>query len=346
MKISLSQSALTTLRRVAKARKQHIKDTVYDLVPLAKSVNDPRPCPCPVKQISLKASAHISDEELSQLFEGMLTQSTDRVRRTDGIPDVKLSFQVDAHGNRGVKLPNGRVLFESGPTNRSARIFPFFKDLAPKNWTVEEYHLSSQVRQRYLRYVQDPGIIHFPSHAKVAVDAGAYIGWKAIAFADIMGADSTTVAIEIDKSAYELMCRNVKANNLEGRVIPIYAAIGENNETTTLYRRGSHGKNSVVVPVENAKPVGQIETRALESIFSDVGLRKVDYLNLQLNGAEAAALSGLGGWRDRVRTVFAATPYNLNGAPTRPTVVRELERAGFSVVDEGKPGRVIAQRRE
>ncbi len=226
---------------------------------------------------------------------------------------------------------------------RDEALFEVVKDRLPADWGPVEYKMGVLVQQRYLKYLSHPGSFHFPAHAQVAVDAGCYIGCKAIAMADAMGPACRVIAIEIADDNFELLERNIAENGLSDRVKPVRAAISDVDGLGQHFLRHEVGMGHSLVATERGGPTGAVlETKSLATIFSELGLDAIDYLNIQLNGAEPQAIAGLGRWISRVGTFFVACPYTVGGASLRPSIVEPLKKAGCTILDDGKTRRVVA----
>ena len=69
----------------------------------------------------------------------------------------------------------------------------------------------------------------------VAVDVGANIGYYTILLADKVGKTGKVYAFEPDKINFEILLKNIKANNLEN-VIAVNVAVGSKNGKDYLYK--------------------------------------------------------------------------------------------------------------
>lgn len=259
---------------------------------------------------------------------------------------MPVEFVRTEHGNLAVKLEGGRTLVDPGePATLYRELFPYVRDRLPSYYSLEHYHLVCQAEQRYLKYLQRPSKFYIPDEASVMVDAGAYIGFKAMAMADHMGPRGVVIAIEMMRDNYETLLDNIELNGLWGRIIPVHVAVSDGAPRVRHYRRSEDRKTNSIVAIDGAEAgeLGEVPGESLESILGRCGVEHVDYLNVQLNGAELNALRGLGSYLERTRTVFAASPHRVEGEPLRQPIVDLLEGQGFSVVEEDKPGRVVAQ---
>lgn len=349
--VNLDPSTARRLRQLARIRREDVQATISYLSPRIGASSSPKGYAEPkgddARRIRLPDGFPLALDAIE--VAGRLTAISDAlprlIRRTDGPPPIPLQCGSE-DGLFFARLPSGRIIYEHAKvTPRETAMFEYVKDTLPTGWGLAEYHMGILVQQRYLKYISEPGAFHFPEGASVAVDAGCYVGAKALAMIDLMGASGKVVAVEMGDENFAVLERNVEANGLRGRILPVHAAISDSDGTTHGRRRGTGMMGNTIVAAELSAETGvAVNTRTLASIFSEVGLDRIDYLNIQLNGAEPLAVAGLGAYIDRVGIYFVACPYQVGGVPIRQRIVEPLAAEGYEILDEGKEGRVIAFR--
>lgn len=124
----------------------------------------------------------------------------------------------------------------------------------------------------------------------VVVDCGAHIGvftWKALE----AGA-AKVVAVEPDPANLECLRRNFKKEIAEGRVV--LAGVGvwskPGKMTLNLGNGGNTGVNSMVEK-ESDKSI-EVPVTTLDQLVKDLGLAKVNFVKMDIEGAEREALAG------------------------------------------------------
>lgn len=347
VEFNVSEEAFRRMQRLARARRQKLSDLLSDFLPSLLEESPRARISGDDRTLRVKASSACDPEDVSRVFEAFGSGLPRKVRRSAGGPDVPVEFVRTERGDLAVTLESGRMLVDPGEPARLYRdLFPYVRDRLPSYYSLEHYHLACQAEQRYLKYLHEPAKFHLPDSASVMVDAGAYVGFKAMAMADHMGPQGLVIAIEMMGDNYETLVYNIELNGLSDRIVPIHVAVSDGTPTARHYRRSEDRKTNSIVAIDGAGPgeLGEVRAESLESILARVGVGHVDYLNVQLNGAESSALAGLGSYLERTGTVFAACPHKVRGEPLRQPIVDLLEGGGFEIVEEGKPGRVVAQR--
>ena len=237
-----------------------------------------------------------------------------------------------------IKLKMGRVFYglPSEPHHRA--LYTFLADLLPKQITPETYHLANEIQGRYFK-VNYRGM---PGPGGVIVEAGAYIGFKAIRFADIVGPTGKVVAIEMIPDNAKLMDRNVRANGIENVVTTVCSGLwDEPGEFTAIYK--NYQQNSLV-HLDDREYANQmtVKTDTLDNILDRVSVQRIDFLNMQINGAELEALRGLKRRINDVKLLRIASYYKRQGKPTVDACCKILDELGCVVLNRSPAGSIYA----
>lgn len=134
------------------------------------------------------------------------------------------------------------------------------------------------------------------------VDAGANHGYYTVLFADLVGSAGRVAAIEPNPVTAEFLRRSVRVNGYEDRVEVFEKALASaDNLILVFLAPGSEPKNARVVSDIEA---GHSDTITVSSARLDTllaGWPRLDFIKIDVEGAEEAMLSG--GWgiisRDR-----------------------------------------------
>jgi hypothetical protein len=101
---------------------------------------------------------------------------------TDGPYLENFSFFRQQEGLLGIQAGGVKILdFELGKA-RDTEVFRLVHDLLPE-MTYEEYRVYNTFNSQYLRLVREPDLFTMPRLQETAVDAGCYVGYKALAMA-------------------------------------------------------------------------------------------------------------------------------------------------------------------
>lgn len=241
-------------------------------------------------------------------------------------------------GTPFIKLKMGRIFFGLPCEPHHKALYTFLADLLPEKITPETYHLANEIQGRYFS-VNYRGM---PGAGGVIVEAGAYIGFKAIAFADIVGPTGKVIAIEMIPENAKLMERNVKANGLENVITCVSSGLwNEPGEFTATFK--NYQQNSLV-ELDDRKYKNQmtVKTDTLDNILDRTEVKTVDFLNMQINGAELEALPGLKRRINDVKLLRIASYYKRKGQPTVDVCCRILDELGCVVLNQSPAGSIYA----
>jgi FkbM family methyltransferase len=161
----------------------------------------------------------------------------------------------------------------------------------------------------------------------VFVDGGANDGYYTVFAAKQVGAAGRVVAIEPSDREFERLLANVNVNSL-GNVEAVKAALGSSpGEATLSVADGEHaGQNAVGETISNASVqiVGRetIRVTTLDALVTELGLERVDYVKLDVEGSELDALAGGSGTIERFRPLLQV---EIEGERLAPRNVRKSD---------------------
>ena len=127
----------------------------------------------------------------------------------------------------------------------------------------------------------------------VFVDGGANIGKHSMYFLKLCekyNKKHSLLCIEPFPSTREVLLKNMKGRDV--KLLPI--ALGEKNDTVKFYHdQGSvSGANSTIRHYYLNSGYIEIQQKNLDTVVIDEGISKIDFLKLDIEGAEVKALSG------------------------------------------------------
>lgn len=165
-------------------------------------------------------------------------------------------------------------------------------------------------------------------NGSVVLDIGAHIGYYTLLFAKRVGPHGKIYAFEPDPTNFALLKKNVEANHYQN-VVLVNKAVSDKTGKGTLYlsqyASGDHrtyarpGRKSV--PVKTAK-------------IDEVVKEKVDFVKMDVQGAEAKALAGMQNVLKKsphVKLLMEFWPKGLRGHGNDPEeMLKTLQRVGFT----------------
>lgn len=236
-------------------------------------------------------------------------------------------------GHPWVRTTSGRIFYDHPATAKDALMYVLLRDRMPAKLNVETAVVAANAIRRYVH-----GTANVPDDAKVVIDAGCYIGYKALAYADKVGPAGRVVAIEMMPDNYDLLCRNVEANDLTDRITTVNCGLSDREGTVTA-RRSRKQQATIADDIDQLAGFRgdcEVAMDTLANVFDrTLADQDVDFLNVQVNGNELAVLQGLGPWAKRVKHYYVASPYSQGGRRIRDQVVDWFTSQGITVTEVG-----------
>ncbi len=129
-----------------------------------------------------------------------------------------------------------------------------------------------------------------PKNGDVFLDIGAHVGKYALQVAKAIRKDGLVIAIEPDPRNYRLLRKNIQINKLNN-VIALNIAAWNDNKPLKLFI----GKNSQHSSIKRNEGLGWItvEGKCLDDILTKYNIRHVDWIKIDVEGAELEVLKGL-----------------------------------------------------
>jgi FkbM family methyltransferase len=183
-------------------------------------------------------------------------------------------------------------------------------------WQLED------VRNTWLyRYDPQPG--------DVIVDVGAGIGSETFVFSRAVGAGGRVLAIEPHPETFGVLQAQVDANklaNVELEQVAVTATPGQ----VYIEDRERHERNTISGEWTEGRRQDPVEGVPLDDLRRRHGLERIDFLKMNIEGAEAAALDGMSETIGVTRYVCIAC-HDFLGLPTRERVASFLRDCGFTI---------------
>lgn len=175
----------------------------------------------------------------------------------------------------------------------------------------ERFFQTADPELEFVRTVLKPG--------QVFVDAGAYHGWYAITASRIVGDLGRVLAFEPNPDAYALLVCNIALSGCPN-VWTVEAALTDSEGDGLLYQGPVDGGSSGLAPMEGWRGQAKVALRRLDSVLAELGIRRVDMMKVDVQGAEASLLRGAMGmlqaWRPIIIFEIDATAAREMGVPT------------------------------
>lgn len=163
----------------------------------------------------------------------------------------------------------------------------------------------------------------------VILDLGANVGYTAVHFAQVYP-EARVVAVELDKQNYEAARNHTRDYP---RCTLINAAVWSEDGTVS-YDAGEEAWGFHVESNGNgnggaARPMTTAQAKTLTTIMADNKISEVDYIKMDIEGAEWPVLSTADGWLERVKSIKVEIHPKFNKDATYENCARILTGRGF-----------------
>jgi FkbM family methyltransferase len=181
---------------------------------------------------------------------------------------------------------------------------------------------------------------YLPKEGDTIVDVGAGTGWETLLFSRRVGRSGRVISIEAHPGVFRCLSKMCAENELEN-VTLMQVAVADQEGQVELSNSPEHEGNSIVGAVSGIS----VPCRTLEYIFRSLGLSRVDFLKMNIEGAERLAVSGMGEMVRKTKNVcischdFLADEGGPNELRTKADVIAFLKEKGFVVSVRESDGR-------
>jgi FkbM family methyltransferase len=160
----------------------------------------------------------------------------------------------------------------------------------------------------------------------VVIDAGAFVGMFTVKMAKIVGNKGKVIAIEPEKTNSLFLKKNVKENGLKN-VIVIEKGLWSEKGKKSLYL-GYRSSPSLVYPTKKSI---EVEVDTLDNIVSELRLKDVNFIKIDVEGAEIEALKGAKRILNNNPNLVIAAYHEIGGEPAYRKIIPFLEAKNFAV---------------
>jgi FkbM family methyltransferase len=129
-----------------------------------------------------------------------------------------------------------------------------------------------------------------PSVGDTIIDVGAGVGSEIQAFSQLVGATGQVIAIEADPAAFrqlEKLTLLLKLTNVQ----ILNVAIGDSVGLAHLTQDGGDGLSNHVVDTDQSGTIA-VPMSTLDTVVSRFALQRIDFIKMNIEGAESQALAG------------------------------------------------------
>ncbi|MDD5428145.1 MAG: FkbM family methyltransferase [Candidatus Omnitrophica bacterium] len=162
----------------------------------------------------------------------------------------------------------------------------------------------------------------------IIIDCGAYIGEFTLYAAKAVGENGKVIAFEPDPDAYEKLSANISLNNLKN-VILIKKGVWSKTDKMKFVG-GTQSGNLFADKLNDNTISYEVIVTSLDDELGDLGIIKVDFIKMDIEGAEIEALKGARKILAENNTHLAIASYHsINGQKTYMEIEKILKSFGY-----------------
>lgn len=170
-------------------------------------------------------------------------------------------------------------------------------------------------------------------NTRVVVDAGAHIGIYTLKAARELLRKGKVIAIEPHPENYRLLMRNIQINGY-GNIVPFDVALSDKDAMAKLFHSPNTLSHSLVFHHSNEWT--WVETKTLDRLLNELGINYVNYIKLNIEGAELSALKGAQNTLNSARKLKILV--NAHSQSDMQHIERYLLSMGFNAEVSGQHG--------
>lgn len=210
----------------------------------------------------------------------------------------------------------------------------FDRETNSKVWFSKNSAAHKVFRNTYDPSVNKAVFRHFISSGSVVFDVGANIGMYTIFSARLAGPKGRVYAFEPTKDSFKNLLSNIILNKVDN-VTPIFSAVSDKNTLVEFVDHfQSKEQNHLATSAElgSKKTLKTLATR-LDAFIDTYEIQQIDFLKIDVEGAELSVLKSLGDKISSVAIIFfesSSRMYQQYGY-TIEDMVNFLNQNGFKV---------------
>lgn len=264
---------------------------------------------------------------------------------TDGPYLEAPTFISGEAGLLGVAAEGVRILDFEMVTDRERAVFPLIRDLLPA-MSIEQFRVYATFNSQFLRLLREPQLFTMPRLKEPAVDAGCYVGYKAMALASFVGGNPV-LAFELAGDTFEVLRKNAKANP-SLNIRPIRAALSDRRDNMTMFTRDERTMAHSLTSFSELREANEglltrdqaeetIETTLLDDYTAEFD--RLSAVHISVNGHETEVVRGGLETARKADILRVSAPYDHKGTPVHRLVTEALGGGGVQVF--GRSGAAI-----
>jgi FkbM family methyltransferase len=166
------------------------------------------------------------------------------------------------------------------------------------------------------------------------VDVGAHLGYYTRLFSRLVGPSGTVLAFESHPENFAVLTKNLSGR--KHRNVKLFeVALADQEGSLPLYVSPGSSNHSLLEGFTKAEEVIKVKSKSLDTVLSELGIARVDFVKIDVEGAEPLVLAGMRQTISRSPHINLLIEYNpaalACGGEEPKEMIAVLQKAGFQV---------------
>jgi len=196
------------------------------------------------------------------------------------------------------------------------------------------------------QYVEDVyGRYYELRDGDIVIDAGAHVGVYTVKAAKAVGKLGMVIAIEPEANNLYFLKRNIAANGLKNVIVVPKGLWDHKDKLRLQLSKISTSAHSLFTNPSVSSEFEVVEVDTLDNILNELGIKRVDFVKMDIEGAETVSLTGMAETLQSNNTLKLAIAayHTVGGKTTAKTIASKLKNRDFEIRAEA--GIVYAAKR-
>jgi len=233
-----------------------------------------------------------------------------------------------------IEIENGLIFYGFLSTPIDKVIYTFFIKKKIKNKLKKEcVRVAFDIVFRF-KEIENKEYYSSFKEGEIVLEIGAFIGYYVMRAATLVKNSGKVVGIEAIEDNYSLLQKNIHENNFNN-VLLVQKASWDSTGVLKFYRhhrQRASAKRNVVI---NSNHETNIPCDTIDSILDDLGITHVDFIRIQVNGAELETLKGMRRTLKKCPKLSVAVIYEKEKKQQTETVSLFLKDLGYKTIKTG-----------
>ncbi len=256
-----------------------------------------------------------------------------RLLLTRKVNRLNIEFSgVDNEGYAYVKLKDDYIFYGFQSNLRNQKYYNLLSRKTKARLCFAAFQVANDIAIRYIEGGLKLGgpakELHYSVKKKdIIAEMGAYMGYYTLYLSKKAGNEGKVIAIEPIPDNLQILRKNIHANRIKNVTI-IPQGVWKKKTQMSFQRKSGDNQSGSIDLTYKKSTVLHINVDSLDNILTNCNIHKVDFMLIQLNGAEPEALEGL--YKFHPNNFAIAARYSKGKISAAKHIADLLHQRGYS----------------